>query len=42
MEMLGGNRGQAVAQGGQPSQAEPIPAVSEPDFSQPEEDDLPF
>lgn len=42
MEMLGGNRGQAVAQGSQPAQAEAIPAVSEPDFSQPEEDDLPF
>jgi hypothetical protein len=28
--------------GGQPMQAESVQSVNEPDFSQPEEDDLPF
>jgi len=42
MEMLGGTRGQAAAQGSQPAMAEAPQTVNEPDFSQPEEDDLPF
>ena len=42
MEMLGGTRGQAAAQGSQPAMTEAPQTVNEPDFSQPEEDDLPF
>lgn len=42
MEMLGGNRAQNGAPENQPVLAEPIQNLSEPDFSQPGEDDLPF
>ncbi len=42
MEMLGGARGQAATPGSQAAQNELPQAVSEPDFSQPGEDDLPF
>ena len=43
MEMLGGTRAQTGgAPESQPVLTEPLQAVSEPDFSQPEEDDLPF
>jgi hypothetical protein len=41
MQLLGKREGQAEVTG-QPAQAEPIQSVNEPDFSQPEEDDLPF
>jgi len=42
MEMLGGNRAQNGVTESQPVLAEPLQTVNEPDFSQPEEDDLPF
>lgn len=42
MEMLGGNRGQNGASESQAPSAEPLQTLNEPDFSQPEEDDLPF
>lgn len=42
MEMLGGARTQNGAPESHAASAEPIQAVNEPDFSQPEEDDLPF
>lgn len=41
MQLLGKREGQAEIPG-QPAQSEQLQAVSEPDFSQPEEDDLPF
>lgn len=41
IKLLGRREGQAE-NGGQPAQAEPLQSVGEPDFSQPEEDDLPF
>lgn len=41
MHMLGKREGQTEASG-QPAQSEQMQAVNEPDFSQPEEDDLPF
>lgn len=41
MQLLGKREGQAEI-AGQPMQAESVQSVNEPDFSQPEEDDLPF
>jgi len=41
IQLLGKREGQAEIPG-QPAQSEQLQAVSEPDFSQPEEDDLPF
>lgn len=41
LQLLGRREGQAEAVG-QPMQTESVQSVSEPDFSQPEEDDLPF
>ena len=41
IQLLGKREGQAEIPG-QPAPAEQLQAVSEPDFSQPEEDDLPF
>lgn len=41
MQLLGKREGQAE-NGSQPMPAESVQSVSEPDFSQPEEDDLPF
>jgi len=41
IELLGKREGQAEIPG-QPAVTEQLQAVSEPDFSQPEEDDLPF
>jgi single-strand DNA-binding protein len=41
MHMLGKREGQGESSG-QPVPAETLQTVSEPDFSQPEEDDLPF
>ncbi len=41
IQLLGRREGQAEMPG-QPASAEPLQAVNEPDFSQPEEDDLPF
>lgn len=41
MQLLGKREGQAES-AGQPMQAESVQSVNEPDFSQPEEDDLPF
>jgi single-strand DNA-binding protein len=41
MQLLGKREGQAEFPGQAP-QAEPLQSVNEPDFSQPEEDDLPF
>jgi hypothetical protein len=39
--LLGKREGQAEGSG-QPMQTEQVQSVNEPDFSQPEEDDLPF
>lgn len=41
IQLLGRREGQAEMPG-QSASAEPLQAVNEPDFSQPEEDDLPF
>lgn len=41
MQLLGKREGQAEIPG-QAAQTEPLQSVNEPDFSQPEEDDLPF
>jgi single-strand DNA-binding protein len=41
LQLLGKREGQAEVPG-QPIQPEALQSVSEPDFSQPEEDDLPF
>ena len=41
MQLLGKREGQ-TENGSQPVPAESVQSVSEPDFSQPEEDDLPF
>ena len=41
MQLLGRREGQAETVG-QPMQTESVQSVNEPDFSQPEEDDLPF
>ena len=41
MQLLGKREGQAEI-GGQPMQTEVVQSVNEPDFNQPEEDDLPF
>lgn len=41
LQLLGKREGQAEVPG-QPTQTEALQSVSEPDFSQPEEDDLPF
>lgn len=41
MQLLGRREGQAET-AGQPMQPESVQSVNEPDFSQPEEDDLPF
>jgi hypothetical protein len=41
MQLLGKREGQAEISG-QPASAETPQNVSEPDFNQPEEDDLPF
>lgn len=42
MQLLGKREGQAETTGQPPMQTESVQSVSEPDFSQPEEDDLPF
>jgi len=42
MEMLGGARSQTGVPESQQVTSESLQSVSEPDFSQPEEDDLPF
>jgi single-strand DNA-binding protein len=41
LQLLGKREGQAEGSG-QPMQTEQVQSVNEPDFSQPEEDDLPF
>ncbi len=41
MQLLGKREGQAE-NGSQPMQTEAVQSVNEPDFNQPEEDDLPF
>ena len=41
LQLLGKREGQAEGNG-QPASVESLPSVSEPDFSQPGEDDLPF
>jgi len=41
LQLLGKREGQAEGNG-QPASVETLPSVSEPDFSQPGEDDLPF
>ncbi len=42
MQLLGRREGQNEMNGPSTPANEPMPAVNEPDFSQPEEDDLPF